>query len=313
MSSPEKRKPVKNHICLKCGKAFVRPAHLREHIQRVHEGVRYQCLQCRKHFSTMSYRDHHQVSCQGNMFTCMECGQEFERALQLQIHQRNIHPRQSTSRKRPQATASTSDEGATAHVQNKRMRGNCEEVDPIQPEADMLPSGEDDLSDELREVYQHHWSSIRTHHRTGQHIQDVYNYRLQDMNVNQLAEQLQQMFRQQRTRFKVNVSFGFILRNIETGELRYYHSSHNQGRLLEVPHVINNQADFDAFLQEVLQDDILEWARQQRDNTKWVVVSVTNMTVFVNKLPDHPIGCADLELPDYIKQNNAIIGLELNG
>ena len=51
------------------------------------------------------------------MFTCMECGQEFERVLQLQIHQQNIHPRQSTSRKCPQATASTLDEGATAHVQ----------------------------------------------------------------------------------------------------------------------------------------------------------------------------------------------------
>ena len=109
------------------------------------------------------------------------------------------------------------------------MRGNCEEVDPIQPEADILPSAEDNLSDDLREVYQHHWSSICTHH----HTQDVYNYWLQDVNVNQLAGQLQQMFRQQRTRFKVNVSFGFILRNIETGELRYYHSSHNQGRLLE--------------------------------------------------------------------------------
>ena len=314
MPSPDKRKPAKNHTCTKCGKSFVRPAHLREHEQRAHEGVRYQCSQCHKHFSTKSYRDHHQSSCQGTRFTCMECGQEFERALQLQTHQRNIHPRPSTtsSRKRPQATASISGEESATHVQNKRLRGNHEEVDPIQPEANLLPQGEDDLSLDLREVYQHHWSSIRTHHRTGQCIQDVYNYRLQDVNVNHLVEQLQHMFRQQRTRFKVNASFGFVLRNIEMGELRYYHSSHNQGRLLEVPHMINNQADFDAFLQEVLQEDILEWAKQQWHNTKWVVVSVTNLTVFVNKLPDHPIGCADVQLPDYIKQNSAIIGLALN-
>ena len=57
---------------------------------------------------------------------------------------------------------------------------------------------------------------------------------------------------------------------------------------------------------------ILEWARQQRDNTKWVVICVTNMTVYVNKLPDHPIGCTDVQLPDYICWNKAIIGMEQN-
>ena len=38
MGSPEKKKPMKKHVCSKCGKAFLRPAHLREHEQRAHEG-----------------------------------------------------------------------------------------------------------------------------------------------------------------------------------------------------------------------------------------------------------------------------------
>ena len=90
--------------------------------------------------------------------------------------------------------------------------------------------------------------------------------------MNSLVDQLQQLFRDQTHRFKVNISFGFILRHAETGEMRYYHSSHNQGRIFEAPRLINNQEDFDAFIEDILQEDILEWVRQQRENTKWVVV-----------------------------------------
>jgi hypothetical protein len=44
--------------------------------------------------------------------------------------------------------------------------------------------------------------------------------------------------RQQTTAFKINLSFAFILRNVETGELRYYHSSQNNSRFFDVPHLI---------------------------------------------------------------------------
>lgn len=92
----------------------------------------------------------------------------------------------------------------------------------------MLPSGEDDLLTGVRQIYEDHWSSIRTHHRMG-HIQDLYNYCIDDMNLHSLVNPLQQLFRNQNTHFKVNVSYGFILQNIETEELQYYHSSQNQG------------------------------------------------------------------------------------
>jgi hypothetical protein len=38
------------------------------------------------------------------------------------------------------------------------------------------------------------------------------------------------IFIQQTSAFRINVSFGFILRNVETGELRYYHPSQNNAR-----------------------------------------------------------------------------------
>ena len=35
---------------------------------------------------------------------------------------------------------------------------------------------------------------------------------------------------------------------------------------------------------------------------------VTNVTFFVNKILQHPIGCVDVVLPDYVKRNKAIVG-----
>ena len=37
---------------------------------------------------------------------------------------------------------------------------------------------------------------------------------------------------------------------------------------------------------------------------------VTNVTFFVNRIIDHPIGCVGVTLPAYIKKNKAVIGLE---
>ena len=230
----------------------------------------------------------------------------------------NVHPRLGPSgikRKRLTPSPSTSeDTGARSTKRLKQLRSEPvhHTVDPLEPEEAMIPGNGDELSAAMREVYQEHWSSIRTHHHTGQRVEDVYNFRIRDLNLHSLTEELQQMFRSQTVRFRINVSFGFILRHVETGELCYYHSSHNQGRLLDIPPAITNQEDFDAFLSSILQADILEWARQQRQDTKWTVVFVTNMTVYVNKLPDHPIGCEGVQLPNYIKQNHHIIGLDRN-
>ena len=51
--------------------------------------------------------------------------------------------------------------------------------------------------------------------------------------------------------------------HVESGELRYYHTSHNLGHLLEAPHLISGQHNFDAFVEEIVQEDVLEWVWQQ--------------------------------------------------
>ena len=54
-------------------------------------------------------------------------------------------------------------------------------------------------------------------------------------------EQLNRIFADQPTVFKINFSFGFILRNTETGALQYYHPSANNHLVLEQPFLISRR------------------------------------------------------------------------
>ena len=154
------------------------------------------------------------------------------------------------------------------------------------------------------------WGSIRTHVVHGP-IQTRYNRRLTSLDMRDLHDQLFLLFDQQTTAFKVNVSFGFVLREKENDRLRYYHSSNNCcGRYLEEPALITNRDDFDRFLARIQESDILQWAVAQRPNSDWVCELVTNATFFLNKIVDHPIGCVGVNLPTYVKNNKSIIGLE---
>ena len=149
----------------------------------------------------------------------------------------------------------------------------------------------DELSSAIRDFVHENWGSIRTHVVHGP-IQTRYNRRLTSLDTRDLHDQLFLLFDQQTTSFKINCCFGFVLREKESGRLRYYHSSNNCcGRYLEEPSLITNRDDFDQFLARIQESDILQWAIAQRPNSDWVCEHVTNATFFVNKIEDHPIGC----------------------
>jgi hypothetical protein len=118
------------------------------------------------------------------------------------------------------------------------------------------------------------------------------------MTASTFPEMVRYLYRQQTTAFKINLSFSFILRNIETGVLWYYHSSQNNARFFYVPHLIRTEEDLERFLEELSRHDILEYILQQRPDTKWVVHLLTNVTFYLNKLIQHPIG-ARVVLPDF--------------
>ena len=164
---------------------------------------------------------------------------------------------------------------------------------------------------EMIELYQRYWGGIRTHYTTERRVQDRYNVRLETTNVRSMRGVFLAIMMEQTSRFKVNVSFGFILRHTKNNTFRYFHPSQNIGRVLERPRLVGSIRDMNKFIEEVSEKDILEWARQQRPNSKWVVEVVTNMTVYVNKMPRYVqgVGCVGVELPKYIRTNKGVQGL----
>ena len=132
---------------------------------------------------------------------------------------------------------------------------------------------------------------------------------MSSLNPQELLQHLNQVFADQSTVLKLNISFGFILRNNETGEQLYHHSSQNNNQAFDAPFQVSNAGDL-QHVREALQNlDVLEWVRHQRSNSTWVVDAVTNITFFVTKIRGHPIGRGK-NLPHYIVENRGIVPLD---
>ena len=82
-------------------------------------------------------------------------------------------------------------------------------------------------------------------------------------------------------------------------QMQYHHSSANNNRVFETPFLIRNREDLQQVLSALENLDVFEWARQQRPNSKWIVMDITNATFYVTKLRDHPIG-RSTRLPKYV-------------
>ena len=107
------------------------------------------------------------------------------------------------------------------------------------------------------------------------------------------------------------MSFGLILRNNGNGALQYYYASRNNEQVFEALFQITTAADLQQVREALLNLDVLEWVRQRRPDSKWVVEQVTNVTFFVTKLQGHPIGRGTY-LPSYLAENHGLVALDRN-
>ena len=252
----------------------------------------HKCVTCGRAFARRDNLRHHSSRCRPKSFVCAVCKSSFGWKDNLDRHKRTV---QCGGAPQPGPAP-------------KRRRIASLDEDPVFAP----PAGEayDELSNRLQEFVRENWASVRTHVVHGP-IQTRYNRRLMSLNTRDLHESLLVLFNQQTTAFKINLSYSFILKEKTTGRLRYYHSSCNCcGRLLEEPSLVTNLQSFDVFLERIQNSDVLQRAISQPPNSDWVCELVTNVTFFINRIVQHPIGCVGVALPDYVKRNKAIVGLE---
>ena len=279
------------HACRHCGEVFPSYSDLRQHLNSHASG--HKCATCGRAFTRRDHLQRHASRCRPKPFTCDVCHSSFGRKWNLDQHKRTV---QCGGPPQPVGPAP-----------KRRRIASLNEEPVLAPPVEHAAN--DELSSAIRDFVHENWVSVRTHVVNGP-VQTRYNRRLASLDTRDLHDQLFLLFDQQTTAFKINCSFGFVLREKQSGRLRYYHSSNNCcGRLLEEPSLITNQADFDSFLERIREPDILQWAIAQRPNSDWVCELVTNVTFFLNRIVQHPIGCVGVNLPTYVKNNKAIVGL----
>ena len=134
------------------------------------------------------------------------------------------------------------------------------------------------IDEAYRDIYRKHWKTINSQ-KIGV-LKDIINFPVYNLDDNELIKVLDTIKEKYR-RIKVNRSLGFILRNREDDELKFFHPSNNN-MLFQLPLKIDN--DFKNLKDELLNTDWFEVVRQQRPSTKWIVEKIICIRFDVYKL-----------------------------
>ena len=111
---------------------------------------------------------------------------------------------------------------------------------------------------------------------------------------------------------KVNLAFGFILKNREDGGFRYFYA-HESNTLLDRSKLVCTHDELAKLKDFLNKFDVIEFCSRERMNTKWRFYKLTNLTVFAALLKDVPMGCKNAVLPELLLKNHTINCLTYEG
>ena len=133
----------------------------------------------------------------------------------------------------------------------------------------------------------------------------VFNYATETLNETIVNENLDHFFNNSKCAAKLSLAFGFLLKDIEDGEFRYFYV-HGNNSLLDRSKLVCTHDDL-AKLQNILKNaKVIESCSRERMNIKWRFYNLTNLTVFAALLKDVPMGCKDAVLPEPLLRNGTI-------
>ena len=125
----------------------------------------------------------------------------------------------------------------------------------------------------------------------------VFNYAVETLNEPIVNEKLYHFFNKLKCAAKVNLVFGFILKNIEDGGFRHFYE-HENNTLLDRSKLVCTHDDLAKLKVFLDKTDVIKSCSRERTNTKWRFYKLTNLTVFAALLKDVPMGCKNAVLPE---------------
>ena len=126
------------------------------------------------------------------------------------------------------------------------------------------------VADSVKPLYRKNWETIKQSVKKGI-LKDMYHFPISPYDS--IPGKLGGVLKYYKKPVKVNVAFGYILRNTETDELKFFHPSNNT-MVFETAQVIADRDDIMEVKNEIERDDLVEIARESRHSSKWVVETI---------------------------------------
>ena len=92
---------------------------------------------------------------------------------------------------------------------------------------------------------------------------------------------MRSIFVSERTAFKLNASFSYILRHKITGMYRFFYGCHGEGSLFNPARLVNNDATMNSTLEYLTNLDPLEFISEGRENSSWVFEQFATFNLYI--------------------------------
>ena len=322
--------------CAICSKVFTEKYTLMKHIASVHNNESYaknhsnkknlyddinylfigriyevSCSKCEKKIARKDILKKHMKFC------CVyrQCSRNFENIKELKEHNcTNLSGKEAVSTNKAVSnleegskTPSCSSE-ASSKKKSLKIKGHSHNEATTCPATKKLKHDivEDDQIDgtdsDIKEFMKKYWSSICTCSKKNK-VQNICNFYYNKDLKEIIPKITEAIMKEQKNCFKIIYSLAYILRNIETDELRYFHASYNNHLMLETALLISNRQELLDFLNSMAEESFIE--NIIRPDTKWKIIQISNITFYVNHLQDARLG-APIPLPDFIMNNRGL-------
>ena len=140
--------------------------------------------------------------------------------------------------------------------------------------------------------------------------QRFFNFAMSSFDISLLNDKLDYAFKALKYAAKVNLAFGFVLKNIEDGMCRHFYA-HEINTIMERTKLLCTQADMSNLKARMQKVDIVDLCTRERANTNWKFYKFTNLTIFASLLKDVPMGCKDTVLTEPLLKNHNVNCLTL--
>ena len=296
-------KCLRTFTCKRCNKSFNNNHKLLRH-ECALKIFPFRCKDCCKgFFSKNSLKRHRKVFCARVITnhsitkTCVVCNMEFNNASIFYNHKRKCRV---LNKHKPRNRIYRCLRCSKKFVNRIKLRSHLSRHS-------QEGSGRALRDEAFLRLYKKNKHIIERGKRRGK-LMDEYNYKVDnDIQYSTIYNHLNEIYQEQEYSFKMNISFGYVLRHSETRELRFFYPHQNES-ILRGPVTISNKKSLRRVKDKLRQTDILQKLFLQRPDTKWTFYRLVSVMYSVFHIKEFPLGHG--LLPPFIKKKKCIIGLD---